>query len=329
MALTKLQPSGVNTSASFTFANVTSTYFIGDGGLLTNIAVSGGTSIVNGTSNVAVGENGNVTIGVAGTSNIVVVSNSQVVTTGTFYGAGLTVSNASGIVNLVTTANVSLGAVGNLHISGGTTGQVLTTNGAGGLSWSTPSPAVTPGGSNTYVQYNDNDSLNGSSSFTFNKVSGVVTIDKLTLSTSANLGNAGNITITGGSSGYVLQTDGAGNLSWTAQTGGGGGGANATNKSYYWQGAVSTNTGIERIYTPVTATIQRVACYLGGAGSTDTTVIVKKNGSSTINTSTITGGNTYINTSTSISLAANDYITIDITAAGAGATDLYVILLLG
>jgi hypothetical protein len=268
-----------------------------------------------------------VTIGIAGTPNIVVVSGSQVVTTGTFYGAGLTVSNASGVVNLVTTSNVSLGAVGNLHITGGSSGQVLTTDGSGTLSWTTPSPAVTPGGSNTYVQYNDSNSLNGSSSFTFNKVSGVVTIDKLTLSTSANLGAAGNLTITGGNSGYVLQTDGAGNLSWTAQTGGGGGGG-STNKSYYWQGAVATNTGAERIYTPVAVTISKVACYLGGAGSTDTTVVVKKNSSTTVNTSTIAGGNTYINTTTSISLVANDYITIDITAAGTGATDLYVILIL-
>ena len=35
-------------------------------------------------------------------------------------------------------------------------------------------------------------------------------------SNNANLGNVGNVTITGGSSGYVLQTDGAGNLTWNA-----------------------------------------------------------------------------------------------------------------
>lgn len=38
------------------------------------------------------------------------------------------------------------------------------------------------------------------------------------------LGDVSNVKIDGGSSGYVLQTDGAGNLTWTAQTGGGGGG---------------------------------------------------------------------------------------------------------
>lgn len=37
------------------------------------------------------------------------------------------------------------------------------------------------------------------------------------------LGSPGNISITGGTNGYVLQTDGTGNLSWTAQSGGGGG----------------------------------------------------------------------------------------------------------
>ena len=44
---------------------------------------------------------------------------------------------------------------------------------------------------------------------------------------SGTLGNitvaVANLHITGGSNGYVLQTDGAGNLTWTAQTGGGGG----------------------------------------------------------------------------------------------------------
>ena len=40
----------------------------------------------------------------------------------------------------------------------------------------------------------------------------------------SNLGPVGNVKITGGTNGYVLQTDGTGNLSWTAQTGGGGNG---------------------------------------------------------------------------------------------------------
>ncbi len=53
---------------------------------------------------------------------------------------------------------------------------------------------------------------------------GNISAGNLTVSTSANLGAVGNITITGGTSGDVLTTDGSGVLSWAAQTGGGGGG---------------------------------------------------------------------------------------------------------
>lgn len=45
----------------------------------------------------------------------------------------------------------------------------------------------------------------------------------LTVSSVTSLGNVGNVRITGGVADYVLRTDGAGNLSWVAQTGGGGG----------------------------------------------------------------------------------------------------------
>ena len=45
----------------------------------------------------------------------------------------------------------------------------------------------------------------------------------LTVSSVTDLGNVGNVKITGGVADYVLRTDGSGNLSWVAQTGGGGG----------------------------------------------------------------------------------------------------------
>ena len=52
--------------------NVTGNFFIGNGSGLTGIVVSGGTSIVNGTSNVSVLTNSNVTIAVGGTANVAV-----------------------------------------------------------------------------------------------------------------------------------------------------------------------------------------------------------------------------------------------------------------
>jgi len=56
-----------------------------------------------------------------------------------------------------------------------------------------------------------------------------VSLNSVTVSGGANLGNVGNITITGGSSGYVLSTDGLGNLSWVAQSGGGNGNPGGSN----------------------------------------------------------------------------------------------------
>lgn len=46
----------------------------------------------------------------------------------------------------------------------------------------------------------------------------------LTVSSVTNLGSVSNVKITGGTADYVLRTDGSGNLSWVAQSGGGGGG---------------------------------------------------------------------------------------------------------
>ena len=62
--------------------------------------------------------------------------------------------------------------------------------------------------------------LNGNASIIIDSNGNVSTPD-LTVSGLSNLGNIGNVKITGGSTGYVMTTDGAGNLSWA--TGGGGG----------------------------------------------------------------------------------------------------------
>ena len=54
-------------------------------------------------------------------------------------------------------------------------------------------------------------------------VSANASIANLTVTTTSNLGAVGNIYISGGTANYVLQTDGAGTLTWAAQSGGGGG----------------------------------------------------------------------------------------------------------
>jgi len=66
------------------------------------------------------------------------------------------------------------------------------------------------GGSSGQLQYNNGGVLGGVANTSF--ANGNLTFTNLS-----------NLKINGGTNGYVLQTDGTGNLGWTAQTGGGGG----------------------------------------------------------------------------------------------------------
>jgi hypothetical protein len=137
--------------------NVTASYFIGDGSLLTNITVAAGSQIVSGTSNVTVAANSNVTVGVTGT------------TVATFSTAGIALPG-----NLNATGNVS----GNYIFGNGSQLTGITSN-------------VTVGGANTNVQFNDNGALGGVVGFTFNKntntlaVANVNVANSLTFSSSA------------------------------------------------------------------------------------------------------------------------------------------------
>ena len=167
-----------------------------------------------------------------------------------------------GNINFTSAPNVTLGTVANLHISGGVAGYFLRTDGAGNLSWTAGGGGGngTPGGNTTEVQFNDNGTFGASANFVFNPFNYTIIVDNintkvtnantslvsnlsanlktnttisgnLTLpanvnaTTSANisLGSVTNVHIEGGVNGYVLQTDGAGNLSWTAGGGGGNG----------------------------------------------------------------------------------------------------------
>ena len=80
----------------------------------------------------------------------------------------------------------------------------------------------TPGGNVYEVQYNDGlGGFAGNSSFTFFQANSTLTTGNLVIPGISDLGDVGNVIITGGTANYVLSTDGAGNLSWTAQSGGG------------------------------------------------------------------------------------------------------------
>jgi len=127
---------------------------------------------------------GNVTIGnISCTGNISVVGNTLT--------SNLTVNNKS-----------ILGNIPNITINGGSNGQFIKTDGTGNLSFAT----IPSSGSNTQLQFNSAGALGGIPSVTWNGV-------KLAL------GDVANVKVDGGTNGYVLQTDGTGNLTWQAQAG--------------------------------------------------------------------------------------------------------------
>jgi hypothetical protein len=93
------------------------------------------------------------------------------------------------ITNLGVTGNTNLGAVGNLTITGGNVGYVLTTDGAGNLSWQEGTSNGVPGGSNTQVQFNSNGVFGGSSSFTFDNSTGAVNVNADLTANSLTIGS--------------------------------------------------------------------------------------------------------------------------------------------
>ena len=125
----------------------------------------------------------------------------------------VTMGNQSNITSLGTLSGLSvsgvtnLGPASNVRITGGSAGQVLSTDGAGGLSWASAGAAITAQTVTNNAQPNITSvgTLNGLS------VTGSTTLSGVT-----NLGAVSNVRIFGGSAGFVLSTDGQGGLSWTS-----------------------------------------------------------------------------------------------------------------
>ena len=140
-----LAGSNISSVANITAGNsVTASYFVGTLYGVANIAlvansvaganVSGEVGFAAVANSVAAANiSGTITATTAGT----VTTNAQPNITSVGSLTGLTVSNASGVVNFITTSNVSLGAVGNVKITGGSANQYLQTDGAGNVTFAT------------------------------------------------------------------------------------------------------------------------------------------------------------------------------------------------
>jgi hypothetical protein len=72
-----------------------------------------------------------------------------------------------------------------------------------------------PYGPNNSVQYNNSGTFDGVANFTFDNTTQLLSVPSINVSGLSNLGPVGNITITGGGSGYLLTTDGNGLIQWS------------------------------------------------------------------------------------------------------------------
>jgi hypothetical protein len=166
-------------------------------GNLTSLNVVGNTTsgnfvgiFANGNSNVSIpAANGNVNISVAGNSNVLTIT-----------GTGINVSNYGNFIGNVTAGNMD---GGNLIVSLYYQGTLT----------SAAQPNITSVGNLTGLTVNGAMNVSGNVSFTGSNVT---------------LGTVGNLHINGGNNGQFLQTDGTGNLVWSAASSGNGtvGGSN-------------------------------------------------------------------------------------------------------
>lgn len=105
----------------------------------------------------------------------------------------------------------------------------------------------------------------------------------------------------------------------TANTSGAG-----ISKTYYWKGALTENVGTLRYYIPLaTANVTSITSYLASPGLTQSTAVVKKNGTVVNTIRFASAGTSNTQTGLTISVTSSDYLTVDITQSSSG-SDLYI-----
>jgi hypothetical protein len=199
----------------------------------------------NGNSGVNVAANGNITMSVAGNANIVTITGTGANITGT----GNITGNLAVGGDLTVTGNTSLGkdlvVTGNLTVNGTQTTVNSTTvstndkniviaNNAANASVA-DGAGITINGANATITYgaasntfsfshritgNLNGSANTVSVGAQPNITSVGNLSTLRVLGVTNLGAVGNVSITGGSNGQMLKTDGNGLLSWGDVVGG-------------------------------------------------------------------------------------------------------------
>lgn len=163
----------------------------------------------NGTSNVAIVSGGNVTLGVAGSTRVTATS------------SGANVTGTLGVSGNISSGNLTTGGVlsvtGNANVGNLSTNGVVSATGniTGGNLIAVNSVVATGNVSGGNLTTGGNLFVDG------NITAGNTSTERLTVTgnvsltgSNVSLGAVGNVKITGGTSGFVVITDGAGNLSF-------------------------------------------------------------------------------------------------------------------
>ena len=198
MAITKLQPFNLDTTANYTFANITATnanlgnaasanFFIGSGANLTSLPAG---NISGQVANALVA------------STVYTNAQPNITSVGTLTGI-----TSTGTADLTGASNVALGPVANVHITGGSNGQYLQTDGSGILSWST----VSSGSTSTISNGNSNVNIptsNGNVNISSAGNANIVIVTGTGVNIAGTLNTTGNTTV-----GNLFSSGSGGNIS--------------------------------------------------------------------------------------------------------------------
>lgn len=193
-------PGGINTEVQFndngmfggnialtfdkTTGTLNATLFAGSGANLTNIPAS---NVIGTVSNATYATS-------AGSANSAVSATSAGTAGTVTTGAQPNITSVGTLTSLTTTGAVNLGNLANIYIGGGSANYLLSTDGAGNLSWKASGAGGNPGGINSAVQFNNENSFGGNSDFTFNSSTGTVAVPYISSNFTGNGANLSSIT---------------------------------------------------------------------------------------------------------------------------------------
>jgi hypothetical protein len=129
------------------------------------------------------------------------------------------VANSTSGIDKIIVANAALSKIYTTANGYGSAGYILAVDGTGNVYWTSPSSvAVTPAGSNTYVQFNDSGSLGATLGFVFDKAANTLSVAN-TIST-VELQVSGKLKANGsyGTASQILSSNSTGGVYWVAAT---------------------------------------------------------------------------------------------------------------